>query len=116
MYSPEFDVVFDEPAVTVKESDTRSVAMTVGDSHLEANAAYFEVGSLTWTLTAELNGQTKTYSKDFSTVKAKWSQITFTTGSTDGQINVTITVDGEITETETITAVVDPFSGAVEVE
>lgn len=116
MYSPEFDVVFDEPAVTVKESDTRSVAMTVGDSHLEENAAYFEVGSLTWTLTAELNGQTKTYSKDFSTVKAKWSQITFTTGSTDGQINVTITVDGEITETETITAVVDPFSGAVEVE
>jgi len=116
MYSPEFDVVFDEPAVTVKESADRSVAMTVGESHLEANAAYFEVGTLTWTLTAKLNGQTKTYSKDFSTVKAKWSQITFTTGSTDGQINVTITVDGEITATETITAVVDPFSGNVEIQ
>ncbi len=114
MYSPEFDVVFDEPAVSVKESDARTVEMTVGESHLEANAAYFEPGTLTWTLTAKLGGETKTYSKDFTTVKAKWTQVTFTTGSTDGQIQVTITVDGEITEVETITATIDPITGDIE--
>ena len=115
MYTKDFDTVFDTPSVSVKESDNRTVAMTVGESHLEANAAYFEEGQLTWALTAELNGQTKTYTKTFNTVKAKWTQVTFTTGSTDGQINVTITVNGEITEVDTITAVVDPFSDAVEV-
>lgn len=114
MYSPEFDVVFDEPAVSVKESETRTVAMTVGDSHLESNAAYFEPGTLTWTLTAKLGADTKTYSKEFTTLKAKWTQVTFTTGSTDGQIQVTITVDGEITQVETITATIDPITGEVE--
>lgn len=115
MYTSDFDTVFDNPSVSVTESAERTVNMTVGAEHLDENAAYFEVGQLTWTLTADLNGQTKTYSKTFNTVKAKWTQVTFTTGSTDGQIDVTITVDGEITDIDTITAVVDPFSGNVEV-
>ena len=113
MYTPEFDTVFDEPSVTVKESNARTLDMTVGESHIDGNAAYFEVGTLTWTLTAKLGSQTKTYTKDFTTIKAKWTQVTFTTGSTDGQINVTITVDGAITETHTITATIDPIEGTV---
>lgn len=111
----DFDTVFDNPAVSVKESDSRTVAMTVGSTHTGADCAYFEPGTLTWTLTAQLGGQTKTYTKVFTAKKAKWTQVTFTTGSTDGQIDVTITVDGEIVDVETITAVVDPFSDAVEI-
>lgn len=111
--TPDFDTVFDNPSVSVKESETRTVAMTIGATHDKSNAAYFEPGTLVWTLTAELAGETKTYYKEISAVKAKWAQVTFTTGSTDGQINVTITVDGEITETETITAVIDPIGGTV---
>ena len=30
MYTPDFDVVFNDPSVSVKESDARTVAMTVG--------------------------------------------------------------------------------------
>ena len=113
MYTPEFDVVYDEPAVSVKESDSRTVPMTVGESHDEADAAYFEEGTLVWTLTAKLNGETRTYTKEIGTEKAKWSQVTFTTGSTDGQIKVTVTVDGQITEVVTVTASIDPISGEV---
>lgn len=125
MYSPDFDTVFDDPAVKVNagainvngsELEARELDMTVGTSHKEDDAAYFEVATLTWTLTAKLGQETKTYTKDFTTQKAKWTQITFTTGSTDGQINVTITVDGEITETHTITATIDPIDGTVNQE
>lgn len=111
IYTDDFDTVFDEPAVSV--SGTRNLNMTVGTEHSEANAAYFEVGKLTWTLTAELNGESKSYTDEVTTQKAKWTQVTFTTGSTDGQINVTITVDGKITEVHTVTATIDPISGDV---
>lgn len=114
MYTPDFDTVFDEPAVSVKESDARELAMTVGEAHTDDNAAYFEVGTLAWTLTTKLGNETKTYQKDITTQKGKWTQVTFTTGSTDGQINVTITVDGEIKEVHTITATIDPIGGTVE--
>lgn len=125
MYSPDFDTVFDEPAVQVHadaitvngfELNERDLDMTVGSSHSEDNAAYFEPDNLIWTLTAKLGSETKTYSSKFDTQKDKWTQITFTTGSTDGQINVTITVDGEITETHTITATIDPIDGTVNQE
>lgn len=122
MYSPDFDTVFDEPTVKVNadaitvngyELEARELNMTVGTSHEKDNAAYFEVATLTWTLTAKLGQDTKTYTKEFTTQQAKWTQVKFTTGSTDGQINVTITVDGQITETHTITATIDPIGGTV---
>lgn len=111
----DFDVVFDEPSVSVKESDTRTVdGMTIGKTHDKANAAYFEPVELTWTLTAKLNGETKIYTKSITAEKAKWAQVTFTTGSTDGQINVTITVDGQITDTQVVTATIDPIGDNVD--
>lgn len=112
--TPDFETVFDNPSVSVEESETRTVDMTIGTTHEKENAAYFEPGTLVWTLTAGLAGNTKTYTKEITAVQAKWMQVTFTTGSTNGQINVTITVDGEITETETITAVIDPIGGKVD--
>lgn len=117
-YNTDFETVFGSTnSIVVKESDTRSVNMTaVKDSHDQATPAYFKADTkLTWTLTVYLKDAnnttiTKTYTADFTTVEAKWTQVTFSTGSTDGEINVTITVNNEITETQTITAVVDPFS------
>lgn len=117
-YSPEFDTVFDpvdeDFSVSLKESEDRTVQMTVGELHADENAAYFEVGELEWTLQVKLNGETKTYTKKVNTIMAKWTQITFTTGSTDGKIGIQITVNGEITVVDTVTATVDPFSGNVE--
>lgn len=114
MYTEDFETVFDNPSVSVKESDSRTVAMTVGAEHSEENAAYFEAGELTWTLTASLGEDTKTYSHSFTTQVATWSQVTFTTGSTDGMINIIISVDGEIDSIIPVTATIDPIGGTVE--
>jgi len=110
-----FNEVFTAASVSVKESASRTVEMEVAQTHSDATAAYFEPATMTWTLTAttKLDSKKRTYSKEFSTTKAKWTQVAFTTGNTDGQITVTITVDGQITETITITEEVDPFTGTV---
>lgn len=114
IYTEDFDTVFDNPKVSVEESETRTVDMSVGTSHESAETAYFEAGELTWTLTAELGEEAKTYSKSFTTQVAKWSQITFTTGSTDGKISIIISVDGVIDEVIPVTATIDPIGGSVE--
>lgn len=108
-----FKEVFSSASVSVKASETRTVSMTVAETHSDDVAAYFEPTTLTWTLTAtaKLDNKARTYTKSFITAEAKWTQVEFTTGNTDGQINVTITVNGEITQTETLTETVDPFEG-----
>lgn len=115
MYTSDFDTVFDNPSVTVVESPERIVPLAVGNEHLEENCAYFEVGTLEWTLTASIGEDERTYEGEITTQKAKWAQVTFTTGSTAGQINVTVTVDGEITDVQTITATIDPIEGDVDI-
>ena len=114
-YTTEFDTVFDTPSVTVAGCAYRSedVEMTIATSHLEDNAVYFEPAELTWTLKAYINSVEKTYSKPFTTQLGKWSQITFTTGSTDGEISLIVTVDGEITDIVEIDAVIDPITGDI---
>ena len=82
---------------------------------MEGDAVYFEPVALTWTLdaTTALDGQTRRYTGEFTAQKGKYTQVTFSTGNTDGQISVTITVDSEM-ETVTLEPVrVDPFEGEV---
>lgn len=124
VYNNDFETVFgNSNSIVVKESDSRSVNMTaVRDKHAEAKPAYFKADTeLEWTLTVKQKDAndgnkeiTKTYSNKFTTVKAKWTQVTFSTGSTAGEIKVTVTVNNEITDCQTITAVVDPLGDTVD--
>ena len=111
-----FRDVFTAASVTVAEKEgSRSKKLTVGDDHVEGDAVYFEPVALTWTLdaTTALDGQTRRYTGEFTAQKGKYTQVTFSTGNTDGQISVTITVDSEM-ETVTLEPVqVDPFEGEV---
>ncbi|MBE6216037.1 MAG: DUF4493 domain-containing protein [Bacteroidales bacterium] len=120
-YTPDFDTVFDSPSVSVVDGE-RTVEMvglqlseTIKD-HTTADVAYFAPKTLTWKLTATVNDSEKNYSKTFTTDKAKWSQITFTTGSTDGQMSLIISVNGEITEVIPVSVVIDPITDSVEQE
>ena len=111
-----FRDVFSSASVTVAEKvGIRSFPAVVGESHLDANTVYFEPVALTWTLnaTTELDGVTRKYVGEVTMVKAKWSQVTFSTGNTDGQINVTINVDGSMQTIELEPVTVDPFEGEV---
>lgn len=118
LYTEDFATVFNNAeslTVNVKNSDKShnfnlSMAKVVENQDKSAlDAAYFDPGTLTWTLTAtNANNAQKTYTKDFAVEANEWTLITFTTGDTNGTINVTVTVNGDITATETITAVLDP--------
>lgn len=113
----EFRDVFTSASVVVaeKKENPRSKTATVGESHVDGNTIYFEPGTLTWTLdaTTELDSKTRRYTGEVTLVQSKWTEVTFTTGNTDGQIDVTITVNDGM-ETVTLEPVtVDPFTGEV---
>ena len=112
-----FRDVFTSASVVVaeKKENPRSKTATVGESHLDGNTIYFEPVALTWTLdaTTELDGKTRRYTGEVTLVQSKWTEVTFTTGNTDGQIDVTISVNDRM-ETVTLEPVtVDPFTGEV---
>lgn len=89
----------------------RNVALTPG-AHAEAEVAWFNVGQVTWTLTAKVNSTNtvKTYTGSFDAAAAKWNQLTFQAGA-DGTISLTITVDETITEVP-VTETINPLGGS----
>lgn len=122
IYNDDFKTVFNTNNLTVSVSESaRTVSLipshvsseaTVDDSKSSFDSAYFGAGkSLTWKMslmTTATNATAKEYTSSFNTTSGKWTIVTFSTGSTNGTINVTITVDGEIVDTETITFSLDP--------
>ena len=99
-YDSKFDAIFTKGDFeVVDEINEREASPVIESAHQEANAVYFEPVTLTWTLraTPKLGGVEKTYTGEVVLEKAKWSQVTFSSGNTDGQIDVEITVDGSMT-------------------
>lgn len=122
VYGTEFAQSFDVASLSfsLKESDSRTVALVVGNgNHDTAAAAFFNANtSLTWTLTAELENDNtntkKNYTSSFTTEAGKWTKITFNSGNTtDGKISFTITVDDGFNGGATYTYTLDPFSDDV---
>ncbi len=118
LYSEKFAEVFNVSESSVKVGDSSrelSLNMTLTtDTDATLDEAYFEPSTLTWTLTAKnMANEVKTYTKTFTTAKAKWTKITFDTGDTNGTIQVTITVNDQITDVSEITETIDPLSGTV---
>lgn len=117
-YTDDFVEVFGTSVETkVAQADgSREFTMTAGHDQA-ANGVFYLVdeetgkAALKWTMETALNENT--YSKSFDSQRGKWTQITFTTASTDGAIKVTITVDGEITDEDVITIdeTIDPLEG-----
>ena len=116
-YDNDFTNVFTDPAINITDG-TRAFDMAWG--HDKANGAFYSAGkTISWTLNVTLKDGTtkKKYScpdqKKFTTVSDRWTLVTFSTSSTNGNINVYITVDGEITETITVSETIDPLEGDV---
>ena len=111
----DFNKVFTTPSVSLKvkgATDGKTYG-TPGDKHNTAAQAFFEPVTITWTLSATLGSEIKTYSDDITLEKAKWTQVTFTTSSTNGNIRLEIGVNGEITDTINLDVTIDPITGGI---
>lgn len=121
IYNDSFNTVFDASSISLNVAGTRTVALdpthvpstsNVNDVKADFEYAYFPAAeTLTWTMSVKTNAagaEAKTYSSTATTTLGKWTIVTFSTGSTDGSIDVTITTDGDIDSTETITFTLDP--------
>ena len=105
------------PSVSLKVKDATDGKTysygTPGKTHDTATKAFFEPVTITWTLSATLGSEIKTYSNDITLQPAKWTQVTFTTSSTNGNISLNIVVNGNITETINLNVTIDPITGNV---
>ena len=102
----EFFEVFSAASVSVTDG-TRTVDLgSVGTSF--GDEAFYNPGDITWKLSAKIGETTKTYSGIVKLSAKQWSKVTFGTSSTNGGINITINVNGTMTEDE-VQAPVDPL-------
>ena len=102
----DFLKIFKDPSVSVtggtRTVDLRTVGETLG------SAAFYNPGEITWNLSATVDGQSKNYRGTLTLVAKQWSKVTFNTSSTNGVINITIEVNGTMTEVPVQTPV-DPW-------
>lgn len=108
-YDENFETVFAEPVVNIA-GGTRSFDMTWG--HEISNSVYYPAGTeLSWTLNAKLAGVDKMYNSTnpIMTQSGKWTQVTFSASTTDGSINVTITVSDDFGEPVQVFESINPF-------
>ena len=128
IYNDSFNTVFDASSISLNVVGTRTVNLVptyvsstsnVEEVKADFEYAYFPAAeTLTWTMSVKTNAAgavAKTYSSTATTTLGKWTIVTFSTGSTDGTIDVTITTDGDINSTETITFTLDPTNTNVSV-
>lgn len=97
---------FTDPTVTVTDNTRTASLGTVSNTF--GNAAFFNPCTVTWTLTAKVESVEKTYTGDVTITAAHWSKVTFDVSSTNGVINVTISVNDTMTGLD-VDAPVDPL-------
>lgn len=97
-----------ETSLIVTKGDRTVRYASLGTDHANATPAYFEAGSVTWTLSTKVGETDKTYSKTLTLVAGQWSKVTFSSSTTDGQITLTITIDEAMTTVE-VPESIDPL-------
>ena len=108
-FDDSFNAVFADPVIKVA-GGLRSFDMTWG--HDIANSVYYPAETeISWTLTATLSGEQRTYQsvEKLKTQAGKWTQITFSASTTDGRINVSITVNDDFGEPLQEQVSINPF-------
>lgn len=98
--------IFTDPTVTVTDNTRTASLGTVSNTF--GDAAFFNPCTVTWTLTAKVESVEKTYTGDVTITAAHWSKVTFDVSSTNGVINVTISVNDTMTDSS-VDAPVDPL-------
>ncbi len=118
-YTQDFLDVFPTSVLNVscgeKTFENLGMLLTTAEDYSKDNleSVFFMPGTVTWTLDATKKDSTvKNYTKTFDVAAATWTIVTFSVGSTDGTVKITIDVDGTITE-YTIDAVLDPIEGNI---
>lgn len=93
-----FTNVFNTTSLTVTMGERNVNYASLGTDHTSAIPAFFEAGTVTWTLSTKVGNTNKTYSKSLTLTAGQWSKVTFSSSTTDGKITLNITVDDSMTE------------------
>lgn len=115
-YDANFTKIFTNPAVTITDNNRQ---FTMAWGHNLDNAVFYPAGSqLSWSLSVDMtdasnNTINKTYQSTavITTEANRWTQINFSSNSTNGTISITITVDGVIDSVTEIPVKIDPLEG-----
>ncbi len=119
-----YDVFGTSAAVTLDPgSSKRNLAMTmtkqvaIGQTQTYGSEAYFPANqTVTWELVGTASGVQKKFSNTFNTQAGKWSVITFDISGDSGVINITVTVNGQISEVVSVDGSIDPIVGGTVVQ
>ena len=112
-YDQSFLQVFEGSQVIITDGSRQ---FEMADGHDQENGVYYPGGTeLTWKLTTTLSGESsaKTYTSGVTpiiTTPGAWTQITFSTSTTDGRINISITVDEEFSDVVSEDVNINPFA------
>ncbi|MBQ1218818.1 MAG: DUF4493 domain-containing protein [Bacteroidales bacterium] len=91
-----FKSAFEMENTQITES-SRSIVWSK-NATLESEIAYFEPGTLNYTITTKRAGEDKTYTGQVEMAAKTWHKLTVKASVVNGQLGITVTVDDTVTE------------------
>ena len=92
-----FKSAFEMANTQITESSTRGIVWSK-NATLESEIAYFEPGTLNYTITTKRAGEDKTYTGQVEMAAKTWHKLTVKASVVNGQLGITVTVDDTVTE------------------
>lgn len=90
-----FKSAFDMANTQITESSTRGIVWSK-DATLESEIAYFEPGTLNYTITTKRAGEDKTYTGTIALQAKTWHKLTVKASVENGQLGITVTADDSV--------------------
>jgi uncharacterized protein YcfL len=102
-----FKSAFDMANTQITESSTRGIVWSK-NATLESEIAYFEPGTLNYTITTKRAGEDKTYTGQVEMAAKTWHKLTVKASVVNGQLGITVTADDSVAE-DLGNITVDPY-------
>ena len=102
-----FKSAFDMANTQITESSTRGIVWS-NDATLNTEIAYFEPGTLNYTITTKRDGADKTYTGTITLQAKTWHKLTVKASVENGQLGITVTADDSVAEVPG-DIIVDPY-------
>lgn len=103
-----FKSAFEIESTQITESSTRGIVWSK-DATLDSEIAYFEPGTLNYTITTKRAGADKTYTGHIEMKAKTWHKLTVKASVVNGQLGITVTADETVTE-DLGDITVDPYN------
>lgn len=90
-----FKSAFDMANTQITESSTRGIVWSK-DATLDSEIAYFQPGTLNYTITTKRAGEDKTYTGQVEMAAKTWHKLTVKASVVNGQLGITVTADDSV--------------------